>query len=260
MKILVFNIKQFSYGILVLALVSSIVYNIVGIKDNLHLEVSKNIVEEQLLPIYGVSTSEKKIALTFDCAWENSDTEQLIDILNSFDIKATFFVTGDWCSRYPNDVKLFFDEGHAIENHSYSHPHVASIASDRLIADTRACDDIITAITGVAPTLYRAPYGEFSDSMLQVFDTVLSHKVIQWTADSRDWQGREAIDMAHTVISNITPGGIILFHNDTINTPQALEIIIPQLQDEGYEFVLVSDLILWEDYEINHLGLQITPC
>lgn len=257
MKLLIFKGNQLSFIVAVAILTGLIIYNLVGINQNIQTSTTKEIVQE-LLPIYGVSTIDNKIALTFDCAWENSDTQELIDILNEFDIKATFFATGDWCERYPDDVLTLYNEGHAIENHSYNHPHVATIPTSKLIEDTNKCDDIIEEITGVRPTLYRAPYGEFSDSMLQVFKEELGHKVIQWTADSRDWQGREAIDMAHTIISNSQSGGIILFHNDTQNTPEALEIIIPQLQSEGYEFVLVKDLILWENYEINHQGLQIS--
>lgn len=258
MKLMILKGKQFSYGIIVFILICMIIYNLMGIKENIQVNVSKNMIEEGLLPIYGVSTTDKKIALTFDCAWENSDTQQLIDILNEYDVKATFFTTGDWCERYPKDVLTLFNEGHSIQNHSYNHPHVATIPKNKLIEDTVACDDIIEEITGVRPTLYRSPYGEFSDSMLEVFEGELLHKVIQWTADSRDWQGREAVDIAHTIISKSQSGGIMLFHNDTQNTPEALQIIIPELQSQGYEFVLVEDLILWEDYEINHQGLQIS--
>ena len=80
--------------------------------------------EQRQLPIYSVERSDKKIALTFDVAWENSNTQALIDILKANDAKATFFITGDWCDRYPEDVKMFFDAGHEIENHSDQHPHV----------------------------------------------------------------------------------------------------------------------------------------
>lgn len=256
MKLMILKGENFTFVTAIFIISSLIIYNIYGICTNVQAVTSKTI-NEGLLPIFGVSSNDMKIALTFDCAWENSDTQQLIDILDKYEVKATFFATGDWCERYPDDVLMLFDEGHAVENHSNTHPHVQSISKDKLIADTLACDDIIESITGVRPTLYRSPYGEFSDSMLTVFETELPHKVIQWTADSRDWQGRESYDMAHTIMSNIQSGGILLFHNDTINTPEALEIVLPALQEEGYEFILVKDLILWEDYAINHQGLQV---
>ena len=152
------------------------------------------------LPIYGVNTEEKKIALTFDCAWENSDTQILLDLLRQTGAKATFFATGDWCERFPEDVKAFALAGHDVENHSYGHPHVASVSRDKLVSDTKKCDDIIENLTGIRPILYRAPYGEYSDGMMETFEKELGHRVIQWDVDSRDWQGREAEDMVKTVV------------------------------------------------------------
>ncbi|MFZ2539146.1 MAG: polysaccharide deacetylase family protein [Oscillospiraceae bacterium] len=209
------------------------------------------------LPIYAVNTEEKKIALTLDCAWENSDTQTLIELFEKNSIKATFFMTGDFCERYPDDVKLIYAKGHAIENHSYNHPHVASISAEKLLEDTNKCDEIIMNLTGKKPTLYRAPYGEYSNSMLDTFEKSLQHKVIQWDVDSIDWKGREAPEMVETVIKKVKNGSIILFHNDTKNTPQALEQIIPQLKGEGYEFVLVNDLIYQDNFRLDHEGRQV---
>ncbi len=209
------------------------------------------------IPIYAVNTEEKKIALTFDCAWENSDSQIIMDLLDKNKIKATFFTTGDWCERYPDDVKLFFSNGHAVENHSYKHPHVASISAEKLIEDTDKCDEIITSLTGKKPTLYRSPYGEYSNQMLTTFEEKLKHKVIQWDVDSIDWKGREATAMVEAVTKKVRNGSIILFHNDTKNTPQALAQIIPQLKGEGYEFVLVSDLIYQDNFRLDHEGRQV---
>lgn len=208
------------------------------------------------LPIYAVNTDEKKLALTFDCAWENSDTQILMDLLDKNKIKATFFTTGDWCERYPEDVKKIYSNGHAIENHSYNHPHVATIETKKLYDDTKKCNDIIAQLTGKKPTLYRAPYGEYSNKMLECIEEEFKQNVIQWDVDSRDWQGREASDMVETVVSKVKNGSIILFHNDTKNTPQALEQIIPELKGKGYEFVLVSDLIYKDNFTLDHEGRQ----
>lgn len=209
------------------------------------------------LPIYSVETTDKKVALTFDCAWENSDTDILLKILSTSNIKATFFVTGDFCSRYPDDIKKIAQAGHSVQNHSYTHPHVENISPEKLIADTKACDEIITNLTGVVPTLYRAPYGEYSDSMLTVFEQDLKHQVIQWSCDSVDWKGKTAEAMVNTVLAKANEGGIILFHNDTKNTPQAIEQVIPALTSKGYSFVLVQDLIYKDNYTIDHTGRQI---
>ena len=131
---------------------------------------------------------DNKIALTFDVAWENSNTEELIDILAENDARATFFVTGDWCDRYPVDVKMFFDAGHEIQNHSDQHPHVEGINVNDLINDTREANRKISMITGVEPTLYRAPYGEYDDSMLTTVEG-MGMQVIQWDAERVDTDG-----------------------------------------------------------------------
>lgn len=211
---------------------------------------------QRRLPIYSVATEEKKIALTFDNAWENSDISILLDLLAQNEVKATFFTTGDWCERYPEDTKRLAEAGHDVQNHSYAHPHVASISREKLIADTQKCDAIIEELTGVRPTLYRAPYGEYDDEMLAVVEDELSHRVIQWDVDSLDWKKREAADMVADVSQKVQPGSILLFHTDTVNTPAALRQLIPLLKGEGYTFVLVKDLIYPEPYTLDHTGRQ----
>lgn len=136
---------------------------------------------DKKLPIYSVETDKKVVALTLDCAWENSDTNELLSIFSKYNIKATFFATGDFCERYPQDIKLLHENGHSIQNHSNNHPHVATISQENLLSDTAECDAIITKLTGVKPTLYRAPYGEYSDAMLGALES--NYTVIQWDVD-----------------------------------------------------------------------------
>lgn len=206
------------------------------------------------LPIYSVKTEEKKIGITFDAAWGNSDTDQLIEILKKHNAKATFFTTGEWVDRYPEDVKKLYAAGHDIQNHSDRHPHVAQINPKKLIADTKACDDKIEKLIGKRPTLYRAPYGEYDNEMLATFEK--SHQVIQWNVDSRDWQ-RPAIEkMVKSVTEHTGPGSILLFHNDIPATPIALDSILTQLDKAGYQYILVSDLVFKENYTIDGNGVQ----
>lgn len=212
--------------------------------------------KERRLPIYGVCTDEKVVALSFDCAWENSDTDILIEILTQNEVPATFFVTGDWCERYPEDVKKFFDSGNAVENHSYSHPHPTKIPREKLVEDTVKCNEIIEKITGKCPTLYRAPYGEYDNFVVGTIEDELGLCFIQWDLDSRDWQKRESYDMVKTVREKIRGGSILLFHNDTKNTPAALRQIIPLLKGEGYRFVLISDMIYKDNYVLDNEGRQ----
>lgn len=251
MKTFILNKKEFLFILAVTGLTALTLISLMSTGAAVAANAS-----QKRLPIYSVNTQEKKIALTFDCAWENSDTQELSDLLDKYLVKATFFTTGDWCERYPDDVKFLFSKGHAIENHSYNHPHVASIDAESLIEDTKKCDDIIEDLTGRKPILYRAPYGEYSNVMLKTMEDNFEHKVIQWDCDSVDWKGREVDEMVATILKKVKNGSILLFHNDTKNTPQALEIIIPRLQEEGYEFVKVSDLIYWDNYTIDSKGGQ----
>lgn len=208
------------------------------------------------LPIYCVERDDKKIAVTFDVAWENSNTEELIEILEDNGAKATFFITGDWCDRYPDDVKAFYDAGHSIQNHSDQHPHVEGININDLINDTKECSRKIKMITGEEPTLYRAPYGEFDDNLLTTIEG-LGLKTIQWDVDSVDWKKPSSADIKKKVLKNVKGGSILLFHNDLENTTAALPEILSSLRSQGYTFVTVDELIYKSDYTIDAAGKQI---
>ena len=144
---------------------------------------------ERQLPVYCVERGDNKISLTFDVAWENSNTQELIDILDEYDARATFFVTGDWCDRYPDDVKMFADAGHEIQNHSDVHPHVKGMNVNDLITDTKSASQKIKDITGTEPTLYRAPYGEYDDTVITTIEG-MGLTVIQWDVEALDIDGK----------------------------------------------------------------------
>ncbi len=211
---------------------------------------------ERMLPIYSVERGDNKIAVTFDCAWENSNTDALIDILGEYGARGTFFVTGDWCDRYPDDVKKLHDAGHEIENHSDQHPHVAGINVNDLINDTKECSRKIEMLTGEEPRLYRAPYGEYDDNLITTLDG-MGMKVIQWDVDSVDWKKPSPDDIKKKILGKAKSGSILLFHNDLENTTAALPEILKSLKAEGYELVGVEDLIFFDNYSINSDGRQV---
>ena len=114
--------------------------------------------------------------------WGNEDTQQLIDILGEYQIKATFFVVGDWVEKYPESVKALHEAGHEIMNHSNTHAHYNSLSSEEIIADVNACNDKIEAITGVRPTLIRCPYGEYDDHVITAIRS-MGMEPIQWDVE-----------------------------------------------------------------------------
>lgn len=211
--------------------------------------------QQRQVPIYRVERNDNKVAITFDVAWENSNTDELIDILDEHSAKATFFITGDWCDRCADDVKKFADAGHEIENHSDKHPHVEGINVNDLINDTRECSRKIKMITGREPTYYRAPYGEYDDSLLTTLDG-MGLKTIQWDVDSVDWNKPTAEQITKKVLANTKSGSILLFHNDLQNTTEALPNILKGLKEKGFEFVTIDELVLHDNYTIDANGEQ----
>lgn len=211
--------------------------------------------QQRQVPIYRVERNDNKVAITFDVAWENSNTDELIDILDEHGAKATFFITGDWCDRCADDVKKFADAGHEIENHSDKHPHVEGINVNDLINDTRECSRKIKMITGREPTYYRAPYGEYDDSLLTTLDG-MGLKTIQWDVDSVDWNKPTSEQITKKVLANTKSGSILLFHNDLQNTTEALPNILKGLKEKGFEFVTIDELVLRENYTIDANGEQ----
>ena len=191
--------------------------------------------------------------------WGNEDTQQLIDILGKYNIKATFFVVGEWVDKYPESVKALHDAGHEVMNHSNTHAHMSQLSKEEIIADVNACNDKIEGVTGVRPTLIRPPYGEYDDNVISAIRS-MDMEPIQWDVDSLDWKDLSAPDITQRVTGKVQAGSIVLFHNAAKHTPEALPGIIEALLQQGYTFVPISQLILpgecGTDYTLDHTGRQ----
>ena len=207
------------------------------------------------LPIYCVQRDQKLVSISFDAAWGNEDTQQLIDILEKYKGKATFFVVGEWVDKYPESVKALADAGHEVMNHSNTHAHYPQLSADQVVADLNACNDKIEAVTGVRPTLVRLPYGDYDDNSINAVRSI-GMEPIQWDVDSLDWKDLSAADITQRVVSKVQPGSIVLFHNAALHTPEALPGILETLIQDGYTFVPISQIILEGDYTIDHTGRQ----
>ncbi len=208
------------------------------------------------LPIYCVENNKKQIAISFDAAWGNDDTEHLINILAEYDVPATFFVVGAWVDKYPESVKQLSDAGHQVQNHSNTHPYMTKLGTEQMKNEIQSCNEKIAAVTGVTPTLFRCPYGDYNNA---VVDTVngLGMNCVQWSVDSLDWKDNATADsICKRVTSKVCDGSIVLFHNDADHTPEALPSILKTLKEQGYEFVFISDLIMKDGYKIDSAGKQ----
>ena len=210
---------------------------------------------ERQLPIYCVQREDKIVALSFDAAWGNEDTQTLIDILNKYDINATFFVVGQWVDKYPDSVKALHDAGNEVMSHSDDHAHFAQLSAEQITANINTSNDKIEKVTGVRPTLFRCPYGEYNDTVISTING-MDMNVIQWDVDSLDWKDLSADEITSRVLNNVKAGSIVLFHNAAKHTPEALPGIIEKLLADGYTIVPVSQLILTGDYTIDNTGMQ----
>ena len=198
-------------------------------------------------PIYRVESDKKQVAISFDAAWGDEETNRLLDILDRYDVKATFFLVGDWVEKYPNDVKTIAAKGHDIGNHSDTHPHMPQLSESRAAEEVTACNEKIEALTGSTPTLFRPPYGDYDNMVVNCVKSMGMY-CVQWDGDSLDWKDPSPEQMCRTVLSKVKDGSIILMHNGAKNTPAALPSIIEGLKDKGYEIVLIKDLIPEGDY------------
>ncbi len=188
--------------------------------------------------------------------WGNEDTQQIIDILAKYQVKATFFVVGEWVDKFPESVKALADAGHEVMNHSNDHAHMSKLNRQQIIADINICNDKIEAVTGVRPTLFRPPYGEYDDNVISSIRS-MGMEPIQWDVDSLDWKDLSAGDITKRVTTKVGAGSIVLFHNAAKHTPAALPGIIESLLQDGYTFVPISQIILPQPYTIDHTGRQL---
>lgn len=208
------------------------------------------------LPIYSVDTKEKKIAITFDVNWGDDRTNEILDILDKYNAKATFYIIGLWCDDYPEKVKEITKRGHEIGNHSNKHPDYTTMTKENIIKDLEIANAKILSLTGESPKTFRFPSGAYNDASMEAIEGV-GIKAIQWDVDSIDWKANGADIEYERIVSKAKEGSILLFHNDGKYTPQNLPRIIEKYQSTGYEFVKVSDLIYSDNYYLDHTGKQM---
>ena len=177
MKIFVITKKTGIALAVTLALMFSLIY--IGKAELLPASSTK-----RDLPIYCVQKGEndKVVALSFDAAWGNEDTGKLIEIMDKYKVKTTFFVVGGWVDKFPESVKQLSDAGHEIMNHSDTHPHMTQISVEKMKQEVEACDKKIEAITGKKPTLFRAPYGDYDNKVVGTMRET-GHFTIQWDVE-----------------------------------------------------------------------------
>ncbi len=210
------------------------------------------------LPIYCVQTDKPQIAISFDAAWGNEDTQKILDILAKHEVKATFFMTGGWVESYPDDVKAIQAAGHDLGNHSENHKNMSQLSDDEKTTELMTVHNKVKELTGYDMFLFRPPYGDY-DNAVVLNAKENGYYTIQWDVDSLDWKDYGVDAIIDTVCNHkhLGNGSIILCHNGAKYTAEALDTLITNLKNQGYEFVPISELILKDNYHMDHEGRQI---
>lgn len=210
------------------------------------------------LPIYCVQTDKPKVALSFDAAWGNEDTSQILEILANNKVHVTFFMTGGWVEKFPDDVKAIAAAGHDLGNHSENHKKMSELNSEECKEEIMSVHNKVKALTGAEMILFRPPYGDYNNNLITTTNSI-NYYTIQWDVDSLDWKNYGVESIINTVVNHksLGNGSIILMHNGSKYTAEALDRVIKGIKEKGYEIVPLSQLIIRDNYSINHEGRQI---
>ncbi len=209
------------------------------------------------LPIYSVERNDNKISISFDCAYGTEYTNLLLDILDEYDVKCTFFAVEFWVDKYQEFAKKIVERGHELQTHSSTHPNMSKLTREQIKQELTTSKQKIESVTGAQVTLFRPPFGDYDNDVIDVA-TELGLYTIQWDVDSIDWKDISAKEIVNRVVSKTKSGSIILCHNNGLHTAEALPYILSNLKQKGYEFVKISQLIYKDNYTINAFGRQIS--
>ncbi|MDE7157213.1 MAG: polysaccharide deacetylase family protein [Lachnospiraceae bacterium] len=190
--------------------------------------------------------------------WGNEDTAKILEILARNNVHVTFFMTGGWVEKYPEDVKAIAAAGHDLGNHSENHKKMSELNADECKQEILSVNDKVKALTGSDMFLFRPPYGDYNNNLITTTRSI-NYYPIQWDVDSLDWKNYGVESIINTVLNHkhLGNGSIILMHNGAKYTADALESVIKGLREKGYEIVPISQLIIRDNYTINTEGRQI---
>lgn len=206
------------------------------------------------LPIYCVNRDDNKISISFDAAWGGDKTLGILDLLDEYNIKTTFFLVDIWTQKYPELVKEIVTRGHEIGNHSTSHPQMSKLNEMQIAKELNTQADNVLAIAGVRPVLFRPPYGDYNNRVITTA-RAQGFVPIQWSVDSLDWKNRGAQEIINRA-TKVKSGDIVLFHNDSQYILDALPAVLKYYAENGYSVVPISEILLTGETTIDIQGRQ----
>ena len=195
--------------------------------------------DAELYKVYFEKKNRKVVALTFDDGPNPATTNQALDTLSKYGIKATFFVLGKNVSGNEEILKRMKSDGHVIGNHSWSHPVLSKLSLDEAKKQITDTEDALTKVLGSSSKLMRPPYGAITDDIRNSLDL----SFIMWDVDSLDWKSKNEASILTEIQRQVKNGSIILMHDIHVETVNALPKVIDYLKEQGYEFVTVPEML-----------------
>ncbi|MGE7110151.1 polysaccharide deacetylase family protein [Lysinibacillus sp. NPDC047702] len=231
-----------SYLLLSLCILALFVF---VINDKSFADKGRRYYEEAGQILWEIKTDEKVIALTFDDGPHKKYTPEILDLLSKYDAKATFFIVGENAEKYPELALRIHDENHELAIHTYTHPFKTNVSN--LIKEIKQTHATIYGITGYSPVLFRPVEGQYTDAMIDAINKE-GYKVVMWSwhLDTFDWKSPGEKKIINTVLKGAKPGSVVLFHDGGGNrdqTVRALKKVLPELEQQGYKFVTISELL-----------------
>lgn len=197
--------------------------------------------------IRALDPTKPMIALTFDDGPYAPVGNRIMDVMNQYGGKCTFFMVGNRVPSYTAEVQRMVNEGFEVANHTQDHKYLNQLGADGIRAQVEACNNTIQAVTGVRPTLMRLPGGNKNSTVL----ANVNMPIILWNVDTKDWKNRNAQSVINAVMGKVKDGDIVLMHELYTSTAEAVEALVPALTAQGFQLVTVSELAYYKGLPLN---------
>jgi probable sporulation protein (polysaccharide deacetylase family) len=205
------------------------------VKPTVHLE------DLPAEPIYRGHPDKPMVSFIINVAWGNEYIPDMLETLNKYHVKATFFIEGRWAKENPEMAKMIVDAGHEVGNHSYTHPDMSQLSSSNIREQLVKTNEVIKSVTDITPTWFAPPSGSFRDEVVKIAEE-MEMGTVMWSVDTIDWQRPEPHVLVERVLSKVHNGALILMH-PTSSTSESLETLILSIKQKGYSFGSVSMLV-----------------
>lgn len=198
----------------------------------------------------GEGRGSKRLGLTYDDGPNDPYTQHLLDVLAKHDVKATFFVIGGYVKQHPDIVRAVANAGHAVANHTYTHPNLATKSGRRAHEEITRCEAVLQETIGPHPRLFRPPHGGRHPGTLRAIRQ-MDYVPVMWSVSGYDWNATSPKQIVDRVSRHVHGGDVILLHDgghlrfgtDRSHTVSASDELIRRYKDEGYEFVTVPEML-----------------